>query len=307
MSVTSKRKKKLIWRSIKPRNRIMLFTALSLAALIGVALPVRAWFSEKRRVADMAQIHSPHVLTISAAKEQDIEYLDLSSINLRLMSKDENNPRAKYYVFCVSGTDTYFYNLQLAYTTNNQFEYHVWPAEECESNDENWLYEYQERNSSGQLTGQKYYYKKSTDDPYELAGTNEVRYYQLDSAGLINRDGSQILANQTKHNDTYEITAGDNHTFTVQKNAEPLYWQAKGIRSGLKPNATASEKKFVDYYILEVNWQTAYETANAGVPESEKQELPNERETDIIYITAKSTIDYHTETGEETSLNARYQ
>lgn len=291
--------KKIPWNEIRHNKRTQIIVALSLAGLLGISFPVGAWFAERRRVADMAQIHSPHILTISAAKEQDIDYLDLSAINLRLMARDDT--RAKYYVFCVSGTDTYFYNLQLAYTTNNQFEYHIWPAEQCSDNDANWLYEYQERNENGQLTGNKFYYKKSVADEYELAGTNEVRCYQLESAGLINQEGSQIQASTTKHNDTYENYSVAN----VQKNAEPLYWQAKGIRSGLDPIASASEKHFVDYYILEVNWQTAYENANAGVLPTDWQELSNERETDIIYITAKSNVK-SIDVDNEAELTERY-
>ena len=58
----------------------------------------------------------------------------------------------------------------------------------------------------------------------------------------------------------------DEYTF-VQKNAEPLYWQ------NTNPiEHQAAELNFVDYYILEVSWNSA--------------DVSNDKETDIVYITA---------------------
>lgn len=264
-------------------KKAKLAAALILALLIAIPFPVWAWLVQRRKVGGIVQIHSPYVLTITAAREQAIEYLDLSSIDLHAQT---NGTRAKYYVFCVCGSDTMFYNLQLAYTTNNQFEYHIYPAMECSGDDPQQLYRYQERDSNGKPVENKvYYYKKSTADPLELAGTNEVRCYPLKSAGLLNLEsGSELLANSSKHGATYEVKCDS--AFSVQKNAEPLYWQAKGIRSGLAPDAASDSARFVDYYILEINWEHEYSRQNEG--SAELQELDNKRETDIIYITAKA-------------------
>ena len=63
------------------------------------------------------------------------------------------------------------------------------------------------------------------------------------------------------------VIAPDTEEYIVQKNAEPLYWQ------NTDPiEHQASELSFVDYYILEVSWDST--------------QVVNDKETDMVYLTA---------------------
>jgi hypothetical protein len=78
------------------------------------------------------------------------------------------------------------------------------------------------------------------------------------SGGYLNVDSGEIIANDTEH----ELTYGDYDN--VQKNAEPAYWQSGRI-------APSQKGEFADYYILTISWSG---------------DVQNDKETDIVYITA---------------------
>ena len=79
---------------------------------------------------------------------------------------------------------------------------------------------------------------------------------------FLNTDDSKI-ANSSLHDKSY----GEYNS--VQKNAEPLYWQNT---DPIQPTVGANDTSFVDYYILEVSWNSAT--------------IQNDKETDIVYLTA---------------------
>ena len=271
--------------------KIEIIIASVLTLTIIAALPVYAWFTDRRQLKDMKEVNAPTGLFISAAQKEDIKYLSLSGIDLK--QNDENDERitSSYYVFCVYGASARAYNLQLAYTTNNPFEYKIYPAISCGYNDPDKKVDYRAHDSGGNLTDTVYHYKidgnqinsgnsitrrvKTSMD----SDATTVLYQNISTAFLNKTSVSDRIANSTEHELTYGSYSGSN----VQQYAEPVYWQAYGIRSSL-PETAGSEDEFVDYYILEVNWDAAYQTAVAN-----NTDLTNDRETDIIYIIAEST------------------
>ncbi|MGN0629721.1 MAG: hypothetical protein ACI4JN_00195, partial [Ruminococcus sp.] len=85
----------------------------------------------------------------------------------------------------------------------------------------------------------------------------------------INKDNSDFAADDTKHNQTYGSYTN------VHKNAEPLYWQNTGsvsVKNYINGDASGG---FTDYFILKVSWN--------------KASVLNNKETDMIYITAGMT------------------
>ena len=147
----------------------------------------------------------------------------------------------KDFVFCVYSEETVgSYKIQLAHTTNIDFTYTIYKASESEAAETGGVVYVDKYNT-------KHYYKKDT----ELLGA------------YLNQDGETKIANDTLHDKSYGTYS------SVQKNAEPLYWQST---ESITPTTATGEKGFVDYYILEVSWENG--------------EVPNDKETDMVYITA---------------------
>lgn len=219
-----KRIKQILRKSFSP------FLAIILVMFILTA-SVLAWFALRNGVLSYAPVANPELLFIGAGHRnfdsveheftddhfEDIRYLYFYGIDV------ESGESYYDYVFCVYGTMVSGYKLQLAYTTNNQFSYEIFPATESLSN------------SSGAVpytthsdTPQTYYYKATGS---ALAGS------------FLNAQtvGGEKLADNTKHTATYG--AYNN----VNKYAEPLYWQTTNAENGYLTG------DFINYYILRVN------------------------------------------------------
>ncbi len=214
---------------------------------------VFAWFYSGRIMTSVVEITNPTAIFINAGNEEDIRYLDLGRIDA------ESGAEYKDFVFCVRGTYVAGYRLQLAYTTNNQFEYEIYPASvttnsaAVPANAESCV----EYDTHGASSVTQYYYALAGATP--LAGS-----FLNEAAG-----GEEQLA---KNNDVYhDLTYtpdGESSPYPYRhKYAIPLYWQARD------PVHPAEGLEFCDYYILRVKWE-------AG--------KINDKETDIIYISAKN-------------------
>ena len=288
---TVKKKARLFmvqFRSLPRYMKIEILIAIILTINMIASVPFYAWYTGKRQLTDMKVVIAPTGLFISAAHKEDIKYLSLSGIDLRQNDSNGDRVTSKYYVFCVYGIAARAYNLQLAYTTNNPFEYKIYPAIVCEDNDEDKKVDYAVHDTDGNLTGTVYHYKIDGNQIWEEnLVTRRVRrsadpedidvITQNIRTAFLNKDtASDRTANSTKHTLTYAEYSSSH----VQEYAEPVYWQAYGIRSSL-PETAGSDDEFCDYFILEVNWQAAYQGAiDSG------GDLSNNRETDIIYIIA---------------------
>ena len=270
--------------------KIEILIASFLTFTILAALPVYAWFTDRRQLKDMKEINAPTGLFISAAQKEDIKYLNLSGIELKQEDASGNRITSSYYVFCVYGTSARAYNLQLAYTTNNPFEYKIYPAITCTDNDADKKVDYTVHDSNGNITNTVYHYKIDGNQVWDGNSiTRRIPDYENETIEVYNQTVSTAFLNKTNTGDRiansskHELTYGTYSGTYVQQYAEPVYWQAHGIRSSL-PETAGSEDEFVDYYILEVNWNAAYRAAVAN-----NSDLTNDRETDIIYIIAEST------------------
>ena len=255
----------------KKKHKIIAFSGITVLLALIIGISAAAWFAYQRKLGDLQLVQKPKDLYITAGNGDEMEYFDMSGI--KVAGKDENGDERihKYFVFGVKGTDSRKYNLQLAYTTNNQFDYYIYPAVETENQAEA-LVEYVSK------TGEVVYYKIDPENPNRLDTGVSVRGEGI-TTRFLNRDGEPIIANQAKHNQTYETDEGG-HYDNVQSYAEPLYWQALGIRS----NINALTREIEDFYILEVNWQKTKEEIGAD-------NIEDNRETDILYIAVEAVID----------------
>lgn len=213
----------------KRTGRTVGTVAFVLAVAAILSLPVLAWFNLRKELKAYAPVSAPESLYIGAGHKsadtfEDIRYLYFDGID----ATDDTG--YSDYVFCVYGQFVSGFRLQLAYTTNNQFSYELYMAQESEVSSEGAV-----RYVTHTATPETYYY--SVSGPM-IEGT------------FLNRtvvDGLEI-ADGSYHNDTYgEYTELDRF-------AEPLYWQTANVIPG------NIRGEFVHYFILRV--RTNEKTAN---------------------------------------------
>ena len=243
-----------------------LLTALLM--ILYAAVPLYAWFYRQRTAAAVAEISDPTAIYINAANKEDIRYMDLSGIDVENDGTPTQDGTGKYkdFVFCIRGIDVSAYKLQLAYTTNNQFEYELYHATLAQGD------------APADAVGLALY----TTHPVGLAGVEQQYYAPAGSTKIVgdflnrNTGASEILAydDDTYHDMTYAmLPANDVATVYgyINKYAEPIYWQS---RDSITPTGfEAGGSTFCDYYLLRVIW------TNDAV---------NNKETDIIYISARN-------------------
>lgn len=205
----------------KFNNKRLRTAAIILTALLAIAIPVAAWFSNQRGMVTLTKIQSPAKLSIGAGNKESCAYIDMSGI-------DVSNPdvTSKEFVFSVYSSVSGNYKIQLAHTTNIPFTYEIYKASACDEN------------GNGVENAVVYHSKIDSEDYYYTKGEEITGKY-------INMESTEFLADSTQHKATY----GEYNN--VQKNAEPLYWQS----SNPIPAVKNVEEGFVDYYVLEVSWE----------------------------------------------------
>ena len=226
---------------------------LMIALLLFGATSIYGWFVNDTHVDAIAKTSNPTAIFIGAGYQEDIMYLDLSDIDVKVANSYEENNVTYFYkdfVFCIKGLNVDTYKLQLAYTTNNQFVYEIYPA--YESNNAN------EANVKGKVTYLTHTTPSTNKYYYVANSTNRLTLTE----GYLNANGSVGRTDDRYYTQTYGTYS------YVQTNAVPIYWQ-----SGLLEGSTLDHSEFCNYYFLRVSW-----TGNRE----------NNKETDIIYITAKN-------------------
>ena len=115
------RKQKKDWKQERRKRRAI--WAVGSAALVLLAVPVLAWLYMQRSMETITEIKKPDILSIKAGDMQDIEQLELGTIDV------SGNQKTKDVVFCVySAEQGKNYYLQLAHTTNIGFNYSIHKA-----------------------------------------------------------------------------------------------------------------------------------------------------------------------------------
>ena len=280
------------FKELPSKMKVEAVIAISLTIAATITIPAYAWFTNQKKLGDLERVDTPTKLFITAAHD-DIKYLALTDIQVT------GGDKKKYYVFGVSGKSASYYHLQLAYTTNNQFEYFIYPAKQVTANAA-YLVSHTAHDEAGEETTTYYYaiddintvpasntpftgnesYRLWSEVPNNSTATKmKIRNSEI-TTRYINKEANSLIANSTKHDDTYHYgnyDAEDEVNVGAQLYSEPIYWQALRINSGMDASNT-----FENYYILEVNWEKA--AAAAG-----EAGLKDDKETDIIYIAAEAT------------------
>ena len=251
-------------RNSKPNNMIGLLRSgialIVLFAVLAAAVTVDAWLYYGRTIVAISEISNPTVIGINSGNREDVRYINLGRIDVTAPDDPESASPYKDFVFCINGINIEYYKLQLAYTTNNQFEYEIYPAALWDGTGSapaaSVLYTVNVGASAG--TDQYYYISGS-----KIAGTIK----NLDTAAYNDAESEiRALSGDTYHDLTYEDYT-NRHKYAI-----PLYWQSNGSFDG-------STGEFCNYYVLRVIWTSGSK---------------NTKETDIIYISAKNTAELST-------------
>lgn len=160
------RKQKKDWKQERQKRRAI--WAVASAVLVLLAVPVLAWLYMQRSMETITEIKKPEILSIKAGDMQDIEKLELGTIDV------SGDQKTKDVVFCVySAEPGKSYYLQLAHTTNIGFTYSIY------------------KSSSPTEGGDITYLGKQYQEGEPLSG------------GYLNLDADQKHATKACHNFTY--------------------------------------------------------------------------------------------------------
>lgn len=236
-------------------------TAFILVLTLMASVTAFAWLFESKMLGAYAPISSPESLYIGAGHSELENYRFENIRYLYFYGIDANNADQYHdYLFCVYGKGIYHYQLQLSYTTNNQFTYELYRANEYTSQPEGYCLSYTMHSDPFET----YYYTMRSDE-----GSDPVTYTPL-AGDFLNEDQVNSEFQLAKDGDTYyDLTYinGENSSYqNVNQFARPLYWQTTNAEEGNRDDV------FANYYILRIK-------VNGRI---------NDRETDVICISAKS-------------------
>ena len=191
-------------------------TAIVMALLALLIVPVFGWMYMERSMETMTKINIPYALKLGAGNTRPIQELELSNIDV------SGEQKYKDIVFCVySSQENREYDLQLAHTSNIGFTYNIYHASKDENGSVNYL---KENYSQGaELDGS--YRNKQDGSKYATDRFHETTYDSYNSVQI----SAEPLYWKTTEKQTLNKT-----TSAITKIDEDTY--------------------YVDYYILRISW-----------------------------------------------------
>lgn len=298
------------YRDMSLANRIIAATAAFFTAAAMIALPVAAWFSSQRKLAELQSIRTPDLLYISAARAEDVKYFDISSIDVG--DSNSTDPAEQLYAFAVAGQYVSNFTLQFAHTTNNQFMYQIYEADllthtitvgegdEAKEIEMPYTTEASAKTAYGLLKDPESHWTTAELDAHfksDVVAHEVNEQWSNIETELSQRDGltpgttvyfikDTCLKDKNDYNnakivDDRLIATNKYHTDNygtnnvtydkVNQYAEPLIWQSGSISSVDDPTSWGA-KPFIKTFILDVTW--------------DRSKISNNKETDMLYIAA---------------------
>ncbi|MBR0528555.1 MAG: hypothetical protein IJJ76_02170 [Ruminococcus sp.] len=274
-------------------QKIQLIAALIMTVLLIISMPTFAWFSYQNEMAVSTKIDSPATLEIKSGghpgEEQAIINFELSDIDTEDSTYNHytKNGVTYYYkdfVFCVKGKSISSYDLQLAHTTNIAFKYEIYSAIADDNGDI--LYMPKDNNAANSQRYRLARIKTDANGDAVLDNNDEAIYEDynepLDGAyANATIVGNRVVVNDSLKGRSYDVgTNGDN----VQQYANPAYWIKRGI---VVHSIQKQDGGFTHPYVLRISW-----IMSTSIDDEAREEdlniVQNNKETDMIYITAKA-------------------
>lgn len=280
-------------KELDKSKRIQLLAAIILTVLIIAIIPAYAWFTYTREISLSTKISSPDTLEIRSGghpgEEQAIINFELSDIDTENKTYEHytDDKGVTYYykdfVFCVKGKSVSTYDLQLAHTTNIAFKYQIYSAVPDDNGEI--LYMPKDNNPAN---SQKYRLAKIKTGPDGEAILDDQGNAIYDDWNIpidgnyvnVTQSGNRIIAN---NGTTLDLTSRSYDTGDgFQKYANPAYWIKRGI---VVHSIQKQDGGFTHPYVLRISWIMP-DSVNDTMHESNLDIVQNNKETDMIYITA---------------------
>lgn len=261
-------------KSLKGKKKYEFIAASTLTIALFSAFPVYAWFSYNRNLETITKVKEPGEIIIRAGKS-DANAEDADPIvNFEMKEIDiekilETGKPAQYVFSVKPGDYNIKYDLLLAHTTNIPFTYSIYSASAVDT-----------KNMSNE--------EISTLTVYQPGDAIDATYYQKNGAALtmkpLNYDNSGTYGRSiAKKSDDYY-----NNTYDVNDNPE-IYAVPVYLRTEKPQRHPENATDRYDYYILEISWDSSADTSDKNF---EKWNTAiNNKETDLIYITASNNQD----------------
>lgn len=264
-------------------QKVQLVIASLLTVFLLIAIPAFAWFSLSSRVETLTKIKAPTTLDIKAGHSYSVQYVDLSNIDVTDVDNEGNG--YKDYVFAVKAGNSSAYDIQLAHTTNIPFTYTLYRASEIgEGTTQNAApsgsvatFEYYDESNQQTIY---YYYGYASNSASEETRVSTANEAILNLTDLNPESGSAfgrtIAENYDGTDGIYSGKTDYNSPDNPEIYAVPLYSKHSGI-------TTWNDNG--DYFILRISWKTG----NDSTAYAEWNAASNNKETDMIYISAKAS------------------
>ncbi len=233
------------------------FIVAAVCSLFMVALPVYAWFTHINKIEAMSKIKEPPSINLASGHEDSAVYISLENI-------DVTKGTEQYVVFSVEPGKYPAYDIQLTHTTNIPFNYELYRVKESENGTIEYIGHSDDGN--GNISTSVYKYSKITENALTLTNINPDN--GATGRVLGDEDG---LAGYDRRNYNTSLD-------TVDQYVKPLYSVARHI---VKLTDDGSEKR--DYFAIRLTWSKKTDAAEAEY----WNYAFNNKETDIIYISAK--------------------
>ncbi len=269
-------------KKMSRRQKTELIIASILTAVFFTGLPVYAWFSNSKNLKTITRVKEPGEIIIRAGKSDSkaddadpIVNFEMKDIDIETIAKGT----PERYVFSVKPGDyNQKYDLILAHTTNIPFIYTLYHAQAVDTSEmsEEAIAALDEDKTLALYTPRDnvnvkiYYQKVGSFIPMTEKNPDNGAY------GRTLADNSDVY-----YGLTYDSENGD----APQVYAVPIY---SVTTDAIRRPENATDP--YDYFILELSWDT---TANVSenFAYSEWNKAKNNKETDMIYITAYKHLD----------------
>ena len=273
------------FKGLSTSKKVQVIMASLLTVFLLIAIPTFAWFSFSSRVETLTKIKAPTTLDIKAGHTYSVEYVDLSDIDVTDVDGEGNGH--KDYIFAVKADDSSAYDIQLAHTTNIPFTYTLYRASELgDSTTLNAVpsgnvatFDYYDESTKQTI---HYYYGYASKDASTETSVNAANEAKLDLTDLnpdstsASNYGRTIAENYDGTDGIYSGKTDYKTSDTPEIYAVPLYSKHSGITTWDAEG---------DYFILRISWNTN----NDNTAFAEWNAAANNKETDMIYISAKAS------------------
>ena len=210
-------------------------TAIAMALLALLIVPVFGWMYMERSMETMTKINIPYALKLGAGNTRPIQELELSNIDV------SGEQKYKDIVFCVySSQENKKYDLQLAHTSNIGFTYNIYHASKDEKGSVNYLKENYSQGAElkGRYLNKQDGSKHATDTFHETTygsyGSVQISaeplYWKTTKKQILDKETSAIITideDTTYYVDYYILRISWDDTVQNNKETDMIYIMAK--------------------------------------------------------------------------------